>query len=86
MAAGTLRGADPAAREAGIAFWVEAAEGDRLGYGPLAAYQPGVAEGLVVTAGQHLGTSAGTVRVAWERGGERIDPFGLLEATRPPAG
>jgi hypothetical protein len=85
MAAGTLRGADPAEREAGIAFWIETPGGDRLGYGPLAAYEPGVAEGAAVAPGAHLGTGAGAVRVAWERGGVRIDPFGMLEATRPPA-
>jgi hypothetical protein len=82
--AGVLRGATPAEREEGIAFWVETADGDRIGYGPLAAYAPGVAEGLAVSAGQPLGTGAGTLRVAWERDGERVNPFPLLEATRPP--
>jgi hypothetical protein len=82
--AGALRGASPAEREEGIAFWVQTADGDRIGYGPLAAYAPGVAEGLAVSAGQPLGTGAGTLRVAWERDGERVNPFPLLEATRPP--
>ena len=36
--------------------------------------------------GQPLGTSAGSLRIAWERGGARLDPFPILEATRPPAG
>jgi hypothetical protein len=85
MAAGTLRAADAREREAGIAFWIATASGDRLGYGPLAAYQPGIGEGARVAAGQHLGATAGWVRVAWERAGERINPFPLLEATRPPA-
>lgn len=85
MAAGTLRAADPREREEGIAFWIETASGDRLGYGPLAAYQPGIAEGATVAAGRHLGATAGWVRVAWERAGERINPFPLLEATRPPS-
>jgi hypothetical protein len=82
--AGVLRGASPAEREEGIAFWIETAGGDRIGYGPLAAYAPGIAEGLAVTAGQPLGTGAGTLRIAWERDGERVNPFPLLEATRPP--
>jgi hypothetical protein len=85
-AAGTLRGAAPADAEEGIAFWVETAAGDRLGYGPLASYAAGIADGAAVAAGQPLGASAGTLRVAWERGGERLDPFPLLEATRPPSG
>lgn len=84
MAAGTLRAADAAEREAGLAFWIETDGGERLGYGPLAAYQPGVGEGARVAPGQHLGTGAGWVRVAWERAGERINPFPLLRATRPP--
>ena len=84
-AAGTLRGAAPAEAEEGIAFWVETAAGDRLGYGPLASYAAGVAEGAVVAAGQPLGASAGTLRVAWEREGARLDPHPLLEATRPPS-
>lgn len=84
MTGGTLRGATPAEREAGIAFWIETGDGDRLGYGPLAAYAPGVGDGVAVTAGRHLGASAGWVRVAWERGGVRINPFPLLQATRPP--
>jgi hypothetical protein len=85
-AAGTLRAATALEREEGIAFWVETAAGDRLGYGPLAGYAPGVADGAAVTAGQPLGASAGTLRIAWERGGARLDPFPVLEATRPPAG
>ena len=43
--AGVLRGATPADREEGIAFWVESAGGDRLGYGALVSYAPGVGEG-----------------------------------------
>ncbi len=84
MAGGTLRGASPAEREAGIAFWIETPGGDRLGYGPLAAYQPGVGEGTAVGPGAHLGSTAGWLRVTWERGGARINPFPLLQATRPP--
>ncbi len=86
MATGTLAGADAAEREAGIAFWIETSEGDRLGYGPLASYRPGIGDGAAVVAGRHLGDGAGLLRVAWERGGERIDPFPLLHATRPATG
>jgi hypothetical protein len=86
MAGGTLRGAEPAEREAGIAFWIVTPAGDRLGYGPLASYEPGVGEGAVVTAGRHLGAGPGWVRVAWERDGERVNPYPLLAATRPPTG
>ena len=85
VAAGTLRGATPAEREEGIAFWVEAAGGDRVGYGPLVSYAPGVGEGAPVTAGQPLGVDSGLLRLTWTRDGRRIDPFPLLEATRPPA-
>jgi hypothetical protein len=84
--AGTLRAAGAGEIEEGVAFWVEAPGGDRLGYGPLAAYAPGIAAGVRVTAGQPLGTSAGSLRVAWERDGARLDPFPILEATRPPSG
>ena len=83
--AGALRAAAPAEAEEGIAFWVETAGGDRLGYGLLAAYASGIAEGAAVAAGQPLGTS-GRVRAhrLGQQGG-RLDPFPLLEATRPPS-
>jgi hypothetical protein len=84
-AAGTLRAADPGEREEGIAFWIETAAGDRLGYGPLAGYAPGIGEGVPVAAGQPVGTGSGMLRVAWTRDGVRINPYPLLEATRPPA-
>ena len=84
-APGILRAATPGEREEGIAFWVETAAGDRLGYGPLASYAPGVGEGTAVAAGQPLGIDAGLLRLAWTRAGERVDPFPLLQATRPPA-
>lgn len=84
MAAGTLRAAAPAELERGIAFWIETPDGDRLGYGPLSSYSPGVGEGGSVVAGQPLGPVAGWVRIAWERAGQLINPYPLLEATRPP--
>jgi hypothetical protein len=83
-ATGTLRAATAADREEGIAFWLETAGGDRLGYGPLISYAPGVGEGAPVTAGQPLGIGSGLMRLAWTRAGGRVDPFPLLEATRPP--
>ncbi len=84
MVAGTLHAGDAADREEGVAFWIATPGGDQVGYGPLAAYAPGVGEGAAVTAGQPLGTTVGWVRIAWERAGVRINPFPLLEATRPP--
>lgn len=83
MAAGTLAAGDAADREEGIAFWITTPGGDRLGYGPLASYAPGIGEGVAVSAGEHLGASAGWVRIAWERGDQRVNPFPLLRATRP---
>jgi hypothetical protein len=52
----------------------------------VAAYATGIVEGAAVAAGQPLGAGAGSLRVAWERGGARLDPFPILEATRPPTG
>ncbi len=86
MVAGTLRRAEPAESEQGMAFWIETSEGDRLGYGPLASYSDGIGDGVAVAAGHPLGRVAGWVRIAWERAGQRINPFPLLEATRPPSG
>jgi hypothetical protein len=84
MASGTLHAADVAAREEGIAFWIVTADGDRLAYGPLADYAPGVAPGATVGAGGRLGTAPGLLRITWERAGARINPFPLLSATRTP--
>jgi hypothetical protein len=81
--AGTLRTATVAEREEGLAFWIETAEGDRIGYGPLLSYGDGVGEGAPVVAGTPLGGAPASLRLAWERGGERIDPYHLLQATRP---
>ena len=85
MASGVLGAGDAADREEGIAFWITTPAGDRLGYGPLASYAPGVGEGAAVRAGQPLGASAGWVRIAWERAGVRLNPYPLLTATRPSA-
>jgi hypothetical protein len=83
--AGTLRIATPAEQEDGVAFWIEGPGEDRVGYGPLAAYSAGIAEGVEVAPGRPLGATAGRLRIAWERGGERVNPFPLLAITRPPA-
>ena len=50
--------------------------GDRLGYGALASYAEGVGDGVAVLPGRPLGTIAGWVRIAWERGGRLIEPVG----------
>jgi hypothetical protein len=85
VAAGTLHAASPAEREAGIAFWLDTGHGDRIGYGPLVAYADGIGEGAAVAPGARLGDAPASLRIAWERGGTRIDPFPLLQATRPSA-
>jgi hypothetical protein len=83
--AGTLRIASPAELEEGIGFWIETGGGDRVGYGPLPAYAPGIAQGVAVTPGRPLGLGSGGLRFAWERDGARVNPHPLLEATRPSA-
>jgi|GEM_PF-486086 len=80
---GRLQAASLPERAAGVAFWVVRADGDRVGYGPLAGYADGVRHGAAVRAGAPLGRSVGTVAVAWTRGGTPIDPHPLLTATRP---
>ena len=86
MAEGTLHPATIAEREEGIAFWLQTDAGDRLGYGALRAYAAGIAVGTRVTTGRRLGEAAITLRVAWERGGARINPYPLLAVTRAPVG
>jgi hypothetical protein len=66
-------------------LWLDTGDGDRIGYGPLVAYAGGIGEGAAVTAGHRLGDAPASLRLAWERGGSRIDPFPLLQATRPSA-
>jgi hypothetical protein len=83
--AGTLRIASPAELEEGIGFWIETGDGDRVGYGPLPAYAPGISQGVAVTPGRPLGVGSGGLRFAWERDGARVNPHPLLEATRPSA-
>ena len=47
---------------------------------------PGIAQGAAVVAGQALGTAVRDTRVAWERGGVRVNAFPLLSATFPSQG
>ncbi len=81
--AGTLDAATVAEQSAGMAFWIVTADGDRIGYSGLASYAAGVGDDAVVVAGQLLGTGTRTTTFAWERAGQRINPFPLLAATRP---
>lgn len=80
---GTLRIAGGAARAQGIGFWVVAPGGDRVGLGPLAAYEDGIREGVAVSTGQLLGRSNGAVTVSWKRRDAVMPVHAMLAATRP---
>jgi hypothetical protein len=80
---GTLEGASPAEQGKGIAFWIRTPAGARIGYGPLAGYQAGVVAGAQVTLGEPLGSSAGSVAIAWTESGVSVNPWPLLTAVRP---
>ena len=82
--AGRLAAASATERAGGIAFWIVRDDGNRIGYGPLTAYDSGVAHGAEVELGQPLGRSTGELTVAWSRGSTRINLFPLLAATRSP--
>ena len=82
-AAGTLRAASPGEARTGVAFWIDRPGGERLGYSGLAGYATGIADGVRVRAGEPLGTSTGTLTVAWVRQGYLVNPYFLLRATRP---
>lgn len=71
-------------RARGLAFWIVRSDGNRVGYGPLASYAPGVSHGARVGMGQPLGRSTGSLVIAWTRRGTSLDPFPMLAATRPP--
>ncbi|MCC6831426.1 MAG: glucosaminidase domain-containing protein [Thermoleophilia bacterium] len=71
-------------RAQGVAFWIVREDGNRVGYGPLASYAPGVSHGARVAMGQPLGRSTGSLVIAWTRRGTSMDPFPMLAATRPP--
>jgi hypothetical protein len=83
---GLLRSPSADEGAGGVAFWIDRGDGDRLGYGPLASYQPGIGPNLAVRAGQVLGIGSGVLDLVWERRGARINPFPLLRATRPSDG
>lgn len=83
---GRLVAGTAAERSEGVAFWVVRADGERVGYGPLASYAPGVSHGARVAMGQPLGQSTGSLVIAWTRRGASMDPFPMLAATRPPDG
>ncbi len=84
MAAGVLTPATVDELEEGVGFWIQTADGDRLGYGPLSEYAPGVGPGVSVAPGQRLGTASSVLRIAWERAGVRTNPYPLLAVTRAP--
>lgn len=80
--AGTLRAATPAEQAEGIGFWLEAGE-DRFGYSALAGYAEGARDGATVGAGQVIGTPGRRLVFRWQRTGTSLNPYPLLEATRP---
>ena len=81
--AGRLTIASAADQQAGIGSWIIGAKGNRIGLGALAAYEPGIAEGTVVTAGQVIGRSNGSLPIAWRAHGTDVSIFPMLDATRP---
>lgn len=81
---GTLTAATAEEQSGGAAFWVVTATGERIGYGPLASYEPGIAAGVAVTAGQPLGRTTGAMSFRMVTASADRDPFPLLSATRPP--
>ncbi|MCB0882018.1 MAG: glucosaminidase domain-containing protein [Thermoleophilia bacterium] len=82
---GTLTPATPAEQQAGVAFWLTRPDGDRVGYGALASYAPGIQGGAVVSTGTPLGRSTGSLSFTWQRNGADVNPRPLLAATRPSA-
>lgn len=84
--AGRLRPASPEERASGVGFWIDGADGDRVGLSALGAYAPGVGAAVEVRAGQGLGATGSRLVVAWTRDGLAINPFPLLAAARPPDG
>lgn len=81
-AAGTLRSATPDEQAAGIGFWIEAGD-DRFGYSALADYADGARDGATVVAGQVIGTPGRRFLFHWQRAGVTMNPYPLLDATRP---
>ena len=67
-----------AEQSAGLAFWVVTADGDRIGYSGLAVVRAGHRRRRRGGAGQALGAATRETRLAWERAGQRVNPFPLL--------
>ena len=82
VTAGTLSVATEAEQQAGVGFWIESRDGDRFGYSPLLEYMGGIRAGVEVRPGDRLGVGTGSLMLAWERDGARINPHALLVATR----
>lgn len=80
---GTLRVAAGRTAAAGVGFWVVAPGRDRVGLGPLMSYEPGIAAGVPVVAGQPLGRATGSTTIAWQRDGVVVGIQPMLAATRP---
>lgn len=80
-AGGVVVAATAAERSEGIAFWIVAADGDRIGYSGLTSYAPGIHDTAGVAAGQLLGASTERLRLAWERQERRINAAPLLRAS-----
>lgn len=80
---GTLRRATPDDASAGIGFWVQGPDRDVIGMSPLASYEPGINEGVAVTAGQPIGRATGATTVTWRRDGVDVAIAPMLDATRP---
>ena len=80
---GRLKIASAADQQAGIGSWIIGMAGNRVGLGALASYEPGIAEGVTVTAGQVIGRSNGVLPIAWRVRGADVSIFPMLDATRP---
>ena len=81
--AGALEAASAADRSHGVGFWIATPGSGRLAYGPLATYAHGIVPGITVTAGQQLGTTAGTLALGWTQYDVSVNPWPLLTAVRP---
>ena len=78
---GTLLAASAQEQRDGVAFWIQPAGRDRIGYSGLATYAPQIAHRTAVSAGQILGTAPSSLTVPWQRDGHPINAAPLLAAT-----
>lgn len=78
---GTLIAANAQEQRDGVAFWIQPAGRDRIGYSGLAAYAPQIAHRTAVSAGQILGIAPASLTVTWQRDGHPINAAPLLVAT-----